>query len=188
MAAQTIQSAQQLLNRHRACGLSALNEVFRSGRPPARPLDGPYRGKLLALSIVPLVTQFAGAMAALYMPWQGKQFDALTHSGDNLMRRDFYWTMHLIWPLYRRYLSAGGDGYRDAFRAFPFMTSPGPGLADLDRQVLRLDYNLPVNPPHSVRRVLDELVQVDERVFLGKAYFQWWSGKWQLCAYFQLTS
>ena len=34
---------------------------------------------------------------------------------------------------------------------------------------------------------LDELVQVDTSLYLGKAHLNWWWGKWQLVAYFSLS-
>ena len=60
-----------------------------------------------------------------------------------------------------------------------------PG-ADLD--VLRLDYDLPANPRLfvTVRRVLDELVQVADGYYLGKAYVRWYWGAWSMVAYFAL--
>ena len=39
----------------------------------------------------------------------------------------------------------------------------------------------------TVRRVLDELVQVQEDLFLGKAHLHWWSGSWQTVAYFTVA-
>jgi hypothetical protein len=50
-----------------------------------------------------------------------------------------------------------------------------------------LDYNLEGNPRLSVRRVLDELVQVDTAYYLGKAHLKWWWGGRQLVAYFSLA-
>jgi hypothetical protein len=61
-------------------------------------------------------------------------------------------------------------------------------LFDLDRTVLKIDYNLKENPPLTVRRVLDELVQLDENLYLGKAHVRWWLGGWQTVAFFSLTS
>ncbi|MBE7551001.1 MAG: hypothetical protein HS126_08000 [Anaerolineales bacterium] len=61
-----------------------------------------------------------------------------------------------------------------------------PGLADPDRQVLKIDYDLLGNPRLSIRRILDELVQVENDFYLGKAHLKWWWGTWQLVAYFSL--
>jgi hypothetical protein len=54
---------------------------------------------------------------------------------------------------------------------FPFCTYSAPGKTSPDRQVLRADYNLPGNPRLSVRRSLDEVLQVAEGLYLGKGYF-----------------
>jgi hypothetical protein len=35
--------------------------------------------------------------------------------------------------------------------------------------------------------VLDELVQLDNRLYLGKAHLKWWWGGWQVVAYFMLS-
>jgi hypothetical protein len=73
------------------------------------------------------------------------------------------------------------------YRAFNFRTYSAPGLADHDVTVLKIDYDLKGNPPLTVRRVLDELVQTSENFFLGKAHVHWWWGRWQTVAYFTLS-
>jgi hypothetical protein len=40
----------------------------------------------------------------------------------------------------------------------------------------------------SLRRILDELVELEDGFYLGKAHLKWWWGKWQLVAYFSLTN
>jgi hypothetical protein len=90
---------------------------------------------------------------------------------------------HVYWPLYRGYVENGHDTYR----AFAFRTRVAPGLADPDRQVLKIDYDLDGNPGFSVRRVLDELMQIADGDYLGKAQVKWWWGRWQLVAYFTLS-
>jgi hypothetical protein len=117
------------------------------------------------------------------MPWKGKCFDAAHASGDNIFTRDSLTLAHIYWPLYRAYRYEGAETYR----AFSFQTYLAPGLADPDRQVLKIDYNQETNPSLSVRRVLDELVQVDNYLYLGKAHLRWWWGPWQLVAYFSLV-
>jgi hypothetical protein len=52
--------------------------------------------------------------------------------------------------------------------------------------VLKIDYDLDSNPKLSVRRVLDELVQLSEGLYLGKAHVKWYWGKWQTVAFFSL--
>ena len=60
-------------------------------------------------------------------------------------------------------------------------------LADPDRSVLKIDYDLEENPSLTVRRVLDELVQIDDNLYLGKAHVRWWWNRWQTVAYFSLV-
>ncbi|HLF25269.1 MAG TPA: hypothetical protein VJG32_02940 [Anaerolineae bacterium] len=180
---QQIRTAQALHREDRRRGWAALNDLFRAGTPPHSPLAGRYAGELIAVNIAPGLTQFVEWQAARWMPWRGKTFDAARASGDNIFTRDSLFAAHLYFPLYRGYLDDGPQTYC----AFPFRTTIAPGRADPDRQVLKIDYNLPGNPRPTVQRVLDELVQVDEQLYLGKAHFKWWWGRWQLVAYFTLT-
>lgn len=47
--------------------------------------------------------------------------------------------------------------------------------------------HLHLNKPElSIRRVLDELVQLSEGLYLGKAYVKWYWGRWQTVAFFLL--
>ncbi|GIK43070.1 MAG: hypothetical protein BroJett011_69030 [Chloroflexota bacterium] len=117
-----------------------------------------------------------------WLPWQGKTFDAAQGRGDNIFTRDSLTLVHIYWPLYRGYMDDGSRTYR----AFAFQTYTAPGLADPDRQVLKIYYDRPDNPRLSIRRILDELVQVEDGFYLGKAHLKWWWGTWQLVAYFSL--
>jgi hypothetical protein len=179
----SISSAQSIFERDRKRGFAALNEIFRAGSPPNPPLDGEYAGELVALDVAPGLNQFVEMVTARWLPWKGKFFNAADASGDNIFTRDSLLHAHIWWPLYRGYRDESAERYR----AFTFRTHIAPGLADPDRQVLKLDYNLEGNPSLSVRRVLDELVQIDNVLYLGKAHLRWWWGKWQLVAYFSLA-
>lgn len=177
-----IEAAQQLHRQDRTAGWVALNDLFRTGRPPEFALNGRYQGQLVALNVAPGLTQFGEWLSNLWLPWQGKTFNPAESSGDNIFTNDSRWLGYLNFPLYR--------GYRpdtpDTFRAFAFRTYTAPGKSDPDRQVLKIDYDLPGNPRLNVRRVLDELVQLDDGLYLGKAHLKWWWGHWQLIAYFSL--
>lgn len=175
--------AQRLVKRERARGLAMLNETFRAGVPPVQTLDGRYAGALVALDLAPGLTQLAGMISTWWMPWKGKTFDAACACGDNIFTRDSLTLARVYWPLYRGYRDDGPQ----TFRAFAFRTYLAPGRADPDRQVLKIDYNLDENPGGSIRRVLDELVQVADNDYLGKAHLKWWWGWWQLVAYFTLS-
>jgi len=179
----TISAAQSIFERDRKSGFAALNEIFRCGSPPSPPLNGGYAGELVALDVAPGLNQFIEMITSRWMPWKGKIFDAAHASGDNIFTRDSLFLAPIWWPLYRGYRDESAEKYR----AFTFRTHIAPGLADPDRQVLKLDYNLEGNPSFTVRRVLDELVQVEPALYLGKAHLKWWWGKWQLVAYFSLA-
>jgi len=172
-----------LLKQSRQRGLAVLNDTFRSGTVPAPPLDGAYTGELIALNIAPGLTPLIELASAAWMPWQGKTFDRSHACGDNIFTRNSLMLARLYWPLYRGYIDNGDDTYR----AFAFRTYVAPGKTDPDRQVLKIDYDLAGNPRLSIRRVLDELVQVADEIYLGKAHLKWWWGRWQMVAYFILT-
>ncbi|BCX04979.1 MAG: hypothetical protein KatS3mg053_2917 [Candidatus Roseilinea sp.] len=167
----------------RADTFAALNVLFRSGTLPAEPLDGRYRGGLAAIDLVPGATQLVQAILSRWLPWQGKRFDAACECGDNIFTRDLYPLARVIWPLYRAYT----DDSAATYRAFTFKTSTGPGLFDPDRQVFKLDYDLPGNPPGNVKRVLDELVELPDGTFLGKAHLKLYWSAWKTVAYFTLA-
>jgi hypothetical protein len=177
-----IRAARRLLKEDRAEALAALNDIFRQGWSPQPAPDGRYRGELVALDIAPGLTQLGELITAAWLPWQGKRFDAAESCGDNIFTRDSLLLAHLYWPLYRGYVNDGPNTYR----AFAFQTYVGPGLTDSDRQVLKIDYDIPANPRLSIRRILDEVVQVADDVYLGKAHLKWWWGRWQIVAYFSL--
>jgi hypothetical protein len=178
-----ISAAQSIFEHDRRRGFGALNEIFRAGSPPDPPLNGNYAGELVALDVTPGLNQFAEMITARWLPWKGKFFDAVHASGDNIFTRDSLQLAHILWPLYRGYKAESTERYR----AFTFRTHLAPGLQDPDRQVLKLDYNLEGNPGLSVRRVLDELVQIEPALYLGKAHLKWWWGTWQLVVYFSLA-
>jgi hypothetical protein len=180
----SVSSAQNLLKTNRAQGLKALNDLFHSGTVPNPALNGLYRGELIALDLAPGLTQVAQALASAWMPWKGKTFDATANQGDNIFHRSSWVLAHLLWPLYRGYQ----DDTPQTYRAFTFRTYVALGKADPDGQVLKIDYGLAENPAASIRRVLDELVQVEDGFYLGKAHVKWWWGRWQMVAYFSLRA
>lgn len=162
-------------------GWAALNDIFRRASRPELPA-GRYNGSLIAVRIVPGITQLVRYLADSWLPWIGKQFHLPDQSGDNIFTRDSLRLARVIWPRY--------SGYRrdtaTTYRAFRFQTRMDHGLFDPDRQVLVLDYCLPGNPPTNVKRVRDELVQLEDGTYLGKAHFRWYRNRWQTVAYFSL--
>lgn len=181
LAAITAASARMRADRTGA--LAALNNLFRGGTVPMG-LDGPYTGLLVTTTIGPRVDAAMDAFARRWLPWKGKRF-APEGGGDNIWQRfpgpvdPLFWRLNglLRWE-------AAPYGPR-RYRAFPFRTETGPGLADLDRTVLRIIYDARPNP-WPVRRVLDELVDCGDGVYLGKAHGRDLRGRWRLAAYFAL--
>ena len=182
-ASMELQAAQALLKRDRAQGLMALNKLFRSGTAPDPSPNGRYAGSFISIDIAPGLTQLAQRLAGAWMPWLGKTFNAAQQVGDNIFTEDSYPLARFFNPFYRGFMADGPDSYR----AFSFRTYIASGLVDSDRRVLKIDYNLKENPTLTVRRVLDELVQLTENLDLGKAHLHWWWGRWQTVAYFTLT-
>lgn len=181
-----LQAAQRLVKHDRARGLAALNTLFRNGTLPEVPLNGRYAGKLVAIDIAPGLTQLFQSLLSAWLPWLGKTFNATQRSGDNIFTKDSYLLARFFNPFYRGFVDDGPGTYR----GFAFRTYTAAGLMDPDRQVLKIDYDLKENPSLTVRRVLDELVQLNETLYLGKAHVRWWwrpQGGWQTVAYFTLS-
>jgi hypothetical protein len=181
-----MQAAQKLVQHDRAKGMAALNSLFRSGTVPAPSLNGRYAGELIAVDIAPGLTQLFDSLLSAWLPWLGKTFNAAQGSGDNIFTKDSYLLARFFNPLYRGFAADGPSTYR----GFAFRTYIGPGVVDPDRSVLKIDYDLKENPAPTVRRVLDELVQIGDQLYLGKAHVRWWwrpRDGWQTVAYFTLT-
>lgn len=180
-----LEAAQALAKRHRGQGWAAFNTLFRSGTVPRPSLHGRYAGQFNVLDIAPGFTQLFQWLANRWMPWRGKTFDPAEERGENILTKDSYLLARLFNPFYRGFVPDGADTYR----AFAFRTYIAPGLFDSDRMVLKIDYNLKENPALTVRRVVDELVQLTDDLYLGKAHVHWWwspKGGWQTVAFFTL--
>jgi hypothetical protein len=183
---QLLLTAQALVRANRAQGWAALNDLFRAGSAPDPHPEGRLAGELIALDIAPGLTQFFTWLTQAWMPWRGKTFDPSQQRGENIFTKDSYPLARLFNPLY--------PGFRpdtpETYRGFSFRTYTAPGLIDTDRAVLKIDYDLRENPSLTVRRVLDELVQLDHHLYLGKAHVRWWwssANNWQTVAYFSLA-
>lgn len=178
----SIRAAQLLLRLKRKEGLAALDALFRAGAVPNPPPDGPYRGELVALDIAPVVTQLVEWLTSFLMPWKGKFLVAAESRGDNIFGAKWRAVLGLMFPFYKGNRDYGGD----RFRAFIFETSIAPGKVDTDRRVFRIDYDRADNPALTIRRIVDEIVEVRDGVYLGKVHFKWWWGAWQMIGYFAL--
>lgn len=168
-----------MLRYDRRRGLAGLERCFGSGRAPTR-LDGPMAGRLIAVTIAPVLDQLMEAWSRGYMPWTGKTFDATASAGRNWFVRSARAWFRLYWPSYRDLVPDGSGG----FTAFRFETSVGPSQGVPTVEVLRLDYRLPESP-WLVRDVLDELVEVGDDQHLGQALL-WWRGRFRRAAWFAL--
>ena len=175
-------TAKVQIKHSRARGMEVLNKLFRNGKPPELSLDGRYRGELVVLDIAPGLTELFQSITANWMPWLGKTFNASQQTGDNIFTRDSYPLARIFNPFYRGFITDQPGTYR----CFGFRTYTAPGLLDADRTVLKIDYDLKDNPALTVRRILDELVEIDHNLYLGKAHVRWWWGGWQTVAYFTL--
>lgn len=181
-----LHAAQALVRVNRVQGFAALHDLFRTGVAPDVSLDGRYAGELIALDLAPVLTPFFAWLTDRWLPWLGKTFDSSSQTGDNIFTKDSYFLARLFNPFYRGFFPDQSGTYR----GFAFRTYMAPGLFDVDRTVLKIDYNLEENPALTVRRVLDELVQLDENLYLGKAHVRWWgqpADSWQTVAFFTLT-
>jgi hypothetical protein len=174
--------AQQRLRAHRREGLAALERLFREGAVPNPPPDGPYHGELIGVDIAPLVTPLVEWLTSFAMPWKGKFLIAADARGDNIFSRKWRGALRVLFPFYR----GNRDYDAQTFRAFMFATSVARGKVDADRDVFRIDYDRPDNPALTIRRIVDEIVEVEPGVYLGKIHFHWWWGRWQMIGYFAL--
>ncbi len=177
-----VRAARDLVGRDRSAGLAALNRLFRGGRVPDPPPDGPYDGQLVAVDLAPGLSQLVEWLASLWMPWKGKFLIQAQSKGDNIFARSSRTALRILFPFYR----GMADYEPETFRAFVFQTSVDAGMADRDRQVFRIDYDRPDNPGLSIRRIVDEIVQVEDGLYLGKIHFRWWCGRWGMIGYFVL--
>jgi hypothetical protein len=176
-------AASKQMRTDRAAALATLRDLFRGGATPVG-LAGPHTGLLVTTTFGPRLDRLTDTFAQRWLLWKGKQF-ALPGGGDNIWQRfpgawdPFFWRLN-------RLLRWGATPYGPRlYRAFPFRTDVGPGVDDPDCTVLKIIYDARPNP-WPVRRVLDELVDCGDGVYLGKAHGRDLRGRWRLVAYFAL--
>jgi hypothetical protein len=169
-----------LLRLERPIGLTALESVFAAGAPP-QDLRGPMRGRFLASTIGHHLDPLLEALTSLWLPWKGKTFDPDAESGRNLFTAGARRMMRVTLPKYRTSDEGGGR-----HGAFPFITSTGPSAFTTGVHVLRIDYrDVPENPSWPVRKILDELVMIDDGLYLGQALMEF-RGTLRRAAWFAL--
>jgi len=168
------------VDRRRA--LADIERFFATGTVPEG-LDGFHRGRLVATTLGYGLDFLPETVARLWMPWKGKTFDPAEAEGQNVFSAKGRFVARLLWPRYRG-IARFAPGLDTAFR---FLTSAGESAAHKDLRVLRIDYDLPDNPAWPIRRVLDELVRVDEGLYLGQALLRL-GGRWRRAAWFSLEA
>lgn len=147
-----------------------LNELFRLGTPPTD-LHGATEGMLVMTTTNPAFDAVVRMITSLWMPWQGKRFDAEAAKGDNRLTRSTGLVGKLLWPLYSM------TDHTDGKLAFDFKTYVEPGKDDPDIDVMVIDYaDIEKNPKLIIRSVRDELVELVPTVYLGKILFKTDSG------------
>lgn len=184
-AARVVAARRLAATQHKAM-LLEMNALFRSGQAPCAPLDGAYGGRLVTTTFGRAADVMTGALTDLYMPWRGKVFHAATAADDNAADGT---GGNLFTARSKRLIRPFDAAVRDyspgLVLAYPFQTRLGPGVIDRDRAVLKIEYDLPANAFGLIRRILDELVEVAPRYYLGKAHLRV-RGHWRTVAYFTL--
>ncbi len=164
----------------RASAIGELDTLFSEGSAPEPQPEGFLRGRLITMSLTRPSDAFVRGVARMYMPWLGKAFDASTQSGVNVLSPSARRPMKVLWPKY-----SPERELLDRIEAFPFLTRIEAGAVDPGLDVLKIDYDFEANPDFLIRRILDELVQVDENLYLGKILFRRASG-WTPIGFFSL--
>jgi hypothetical protein len=167
--------------RVRQQALERLDELFESASVPDPAPDGFLSGSLLALSMSGILDSVGRRLAQQRMPWLGKAFDRSEARGINVLAGWARPWMRVMWPSYvpERELA-------DRLEAFAFRTWVGPSASGSGVSVLKIDYGREPNP-RLVRSVLDELVQLEDGVYLGKALMRAGSSFRQV-GYFRLRA
>jgi len=180
-AARAVRFARARLDQDRHNALSILERLFGLGSVPAP--DGRYEGELVGVSTGLLSDPFFEWITRIYLPWQGKTFDAASSTGDNVFSENV-WSrgMSMIgWPEYR----IPTNDLPGRVRVFPFRSTPAPGIENPTGRVLRLDYADSPNPL-PVRRMVDEIVELPGGYMLGKGHMRGVREFRRVC-YFGLT-
>jgi hypothetical protein len=169
------------LPHDRSLALGELDACFRGGEAPG-PLEGPHAGRLLTTTVGSALDPIFVGMARAWLPWKGKTFMPAFGEGRNLFTPEFRIPMRLFWPGYEdiRREPAGW------FSTFRFDTRVGGGVLAPDTQVLKIDY-AHEESPWLVRSILDELVRIDEGLYLGQALMRW-RGRTRRVAWFSLSA
>lgn len=169
-----------MLRLDRSRGLAELERAFAVGGSP-RELEGPRRGRLIATTTGYGVDRAFESIARVWMPWKGKAFAPELGCGRNLFTPGGSTAIRVAFPGYR-----GASSDDTGPTAFRFTTDVGSSETHHGTEVLRIDYrNLEENPTWPVRRILDELVRIEDELYLGQALMLW-RGRFRRVAWFSL--
>jgi hypothetical protein len=141
---------------------------FENGTIPVDPPDGFYKGAAYLLGSRPV-------------PWLGKSFEKENNLGFNVFTPKGASILKMMTPFYK-YFRKNSDGNTDAYY---FKTSTGPGFKDNSIETFKLDYNSSENP-FLIRIILDEIVEVAPKEFLGKVHLKVFPGFYATIGYFGL--
>ena len=164
----------------KSLAVDELNALFRGGIAPEPRPDGFLSGRLITVSVGAPVDGFVRRVAGMWMPWLGKSFDRSAESGINVLTKSASVPMRGLWPSYEPVRELP-----DRIEVFPFHTRVGPGAVDSDVDVLKIDYDFEANPDFLIRRILDELVQIGDGVYLGKILYRY-RGSFRPIGFFML--
>ena len=170
------------LPHDRTAALDELEACFLGGDPPGSP-DGPTSGRLLTTTFGYGVDGIAVGLSRAWMPWTGKTFDAEAKDGRNLFTGGFRPIQRVLWPG----VEIDDTGAGRTYATFPFITWEGPSAFPAGGQdVLKIDYEHPQSP-WLIRDILDELVRIDDGLYLGQALLRV-RGHLRRAAWFELRS
>lgn len=152
---------------NRAWALARLEEMFRAGKAPEPLPDGFLAGRLVTMSLASAADRTVAGIAKLWMPWLGKSFDAAAGRGVNVLTSAARLPLKALWPSYEPRVTG------DTLEVFPFKTRIAEGEVDRGLDVLKIDYDFDANPGFIIRRILDELVEVDDGFYLGRILYRY---------------
>lgn len=147
--------------------ISSLEDLFTSGTVPEVALDGFYRGRAITSTLTGPLDEIGRRIAEMYMPWLGKRFDPHAGEGINVLRPSARVPMRILWPRYEPESEKAEE-----IEAFKFRSNVAPGAVDPNLEVLKIDYDIDDNPAFIIRDILDELVQVEDQLYLGKVLYR----------------
>ena len=164
----------------RAEVIAELDAMFRDGKAPDPQPDGFLPGELVTMSLTRPTDAFVRWLSGLYMPWLGKKFDREANEGINILRPAARSQLKVLWRSYEPNVASDGN-----LEAFPFRTRIAPGAIDPNVDVLKIDYDYEANPSFIIRHILDELVQIDDGLYLGKILYRT-RNSWHPIGFFSL--